>query len=233
MSKTTQYSARCVILSVCMVMLSCYSAKMTKPQADVDDSPLVAAVPENFAFEIARLESLVVKGKTFFFKMDSLLAQVDTSSPFDNSTGQRDTIQHNAYVDSLKQVRENAEIKWRKVLTGLFYLYIHPDNPEQDYTRALTYVSLLAEAEPTERGRMLYQGLAMLLLDYIDIQQSNPDLNSQLTKQKKTSQALRRANRNLRQEITELKKTIQEQTATIEKLNALDIQMEQQRDLIK
>ncbi len=119
-----------------------------------------------------------------------------------------------------KLARKDPETSVRaKSHLKLAFLYVNSRNPQLDYSRALQEMESFLSMAPDKAQKDDFQ-------NWLAVLREMGKLQAALKK-------VQEANIHLRNEVTTLKETSNKMTETIERLKALDCQIEERRSLIK
>lgn len=141
-----------------------------------------------------------------------------------------DTVSYHA--DTIKTV-----LTKEKIMNILFNLYIHTNNPEPDYAKALSLADSLAKMQKNEKKLLQYRNWERILKQYLALETIKDSLEQNITELDKTNKTLRYSSRKKSKQvdslsvvvIDSLSAVIKKQKDTINKLKELDMNIERQR----
>lgn len=127
------------------------------------------------------------------------------------------------------------------ILSTLFSLYIHVDNPQPDYTKAIMIADTLIYRKANSPKISYYKSWRRILEQYLNLQAVNDSLQLEISEKDKANKTLYYSARRQTKQIDSLSVRvidslsfiIKEQREKITKLQDLDMKIEQQRSKIQ
>ena len=149
-----------------------------------------------------------------------------------NPKGEEEFLQETSRLEKL--AREDPTPSGRaKSHLQLAFLYVNSRNPQLNYSRALQEMESYLSMSPAKAQKDDFQNWFAVLkeLDRVrkdrkGMEEKNQDLQTQIEKLRISLEKVQKANKNLGDEVANLQEMI-------EKLKNLDLQMEEERNLIK
>ena len=134
--------------------------------------------------------------------------------------------------DSIKTV-----LTREKIMNILFNLYIHTNNPEPDYEKALCLADTLSKMQKNEKKQLQYSNWRRILKQHLALESIKDSLEQNIVELDKTNKMLLYTSRRKSKKvdslslvvIDSLSAIIQKQKETINKLKELDVSIERQR----
>jgi len=134
-----------------------------------------------------------------------------------------------------------TELTKEKILNILFHLYIHVNNPEPNYQKAVCLADSLLKIHTKEKKRLYFMNWKKMLEKYLELQTAQDSLATVITEMEEKNKSLRLfSEKKVRQAaslsaatIDSLSIIIKKQEETINKLKELDVKLERQRSKMK
>ncbi len=119
----------------------------------------------------------------------------------------------------------------QEIITDLFELSVHLNNPDPDYQQAYAYAATLYRISKTRK--LYYLNWERVLKTQVRLRAERDSLENAFQKDSKKSRSLAYVVRLREKQIDSLKVVIEEQKEKLEKLKKLDLTMEKQRSTIQ
>lgn len=127
-------------------------------------------------------------------------------------------------IDSLDTV-----ITKKDLMTRLFDLYIHVNNPNPEYAKAITLADSIIQRKGNKHSTLYFMNWKRILADYLQLTASKESLEKEMQEALKKAGTLQGFSQKKIKQIDSLTAIIEQQKQALDKLKELDIKIEQQR----
>ena len=134
---------------------------------------------------------------------------------------------------SVMEQQEDTSLSKEEIQTRLFSLYIHADNHMPRYDRAVMLAESLAKIKVQKHERQYYRNCRNILEKYLQLNTARDSLERVIGKISEENKLLRYSARKQVRQRDSLSGMINTQKGALEKLQELDIKLEQQRSKIQ
>jgi hypothetical protein len=134
---------------------------------------------------------------------------------------------------SVMEQQEDTSLSKEEIYTRLFSLYIHADNHMPRYDRAVLLADTLAKIKVQKHERQYYRNCRNILGKYLQLSSARDSLERVIGKISEENKSLRYSARKQVRQRDSLSGMINTQKGALEKLQELDMKLEQQRSKIQ
>jgi hypothetical protein len=129
--------------------------------------------------------------------------------------------------------QNDTSVKREELLTRLFGLYVHVNNPRPQYANAIILADSLVKETAGRQDRQYYCNWRNILQKYLKLNAIRDSLERVVGKISEDNKSLRYMARKQTRQIDSLSGMINTQKSALQKLQELDMKLEQQRSKIQ